>query len=601
MKNKLIVVLVVIVLVLVLLIGGAVGFLWYRDSHIFVEGTAYPKSAQTLDLREEDISFGHYESLRAQLPDCRILWNVPFQGGKYSSDSQSLTVSSLTEQDVGLLMEYFPDLKTVDAMQCRDYLMLELLKAQLPDCQVKYEVSLGGKSFDPDVRELVLENGDYDYVTMMANLIHLPDVEAIQLKVPELTTGQIGELRAAYEDIQFSCTVELLGREYDNRVTELDLRDLTSEQVEEAARKLSMLPDVTYVELTKEDGTSGLAKEDVLTLKAALPEASFNYTFDFYGVSISTMDEEVHIKSKKIGDEGIDEVRSALSLMENCSRFVLEYCQISYDLLAQVRDEFRGKTKLVWRVEFGGGSTFTDAEIIRSTYGLRDSNCKNLIYCEDARFLDFGHNGEEKECYWRDCSFVAGMPNLEAAIFSGSYVADISAFANCKNLKFLELAFCGNVTDISALKECTKLEMLNISFTSVTDISPLYDLDLTHLCAKNYSKNRVSQEDQAYYAQLNPDCWALYEGEQPYGPGWRYTEDGKDYLGYYAMLRDVFRYNLDPNIPNHVGWYLPDGFEETYADLYVREQAAEPAEVTEETVETEAAEETVPAEETTSV
>ena len=51
--------------------------------------------------------------------------------------------------------------------------------------------------------------------------------------------------------------------------------------------------------------------------------------------------------------------------MENCERFLVEYCQISYDLLAQVREEFRDKTKLVWRVEFGGGSCYTVVEVIR--------------------------------------------------------------------------------------------------------------------------------------------------------------------------------------------------------------------------------------------
>ena len=36
MHKKLITVLVIVALVLVLLIAGAVGFLWYRDNHVFV-------------------------------------------------------------------------------------------------------------------------------------------------------------------------------------------------------------------------------------------------------------------------------------------------------------------------------------------------------------------------------------------------------------------------------------------------------------------------------------------------------------------------------------------------------------------------------------
>ena len=564
MKKKLITVLIVVILVLVLLIGGALGFLWYKNNHIFVEGTAYPLSAQSLDLREEEISFGHFESLRSQLPECQILWNVPFQGGKFSSDSETLTVSTLTEQDVGLLLEYFPNLKTVDAMACREYPVLELLKAMKPDCQVLYEVSLGGKAFAPDTAELVLENGDYDFVTLMTNLLYLPEVETVQLKVPELTLEQVEELRGAYEEVSFSCTVELLGREYDNRVTELDLRDLESSQVAEVAAKLPMLPNVTFVELSREDGTSSLTKEDVLALKEALPEASFHYVFDFYGETISTTDKNVHIKLKNIGDAGIDDLRMALSLMESCDRFLVEYCRISYDLLAQVREEFRDKVKLVWRVEFGGGTCLTDVEVIRCTYDLVDDNCQNLIYCEDVRFMDIGHNE------WLDAvPFVAGMPKLEGIIVSGAPIKDLTPFQNCKNLRFLEIAFCHYIEDISPLAACENLQMLNIGFTQTKDLSALDGLKLTNLCIDGA---KVSAEERNRFANLQPGCWLTYGEAQPYNEGWRYEEDKVTPLPYYGMLREIFRYDAG-TIPNNVGWYLPEDF--VAVELTLPETAAE--------------------------
>ena len=555
MKNKVVTVLVIILLVLVLLVGGALGFLWYRDNHIFVEGEAYPISARTLDLREEEISFDHYEAVHSQLPDCWILWNVPFQGGRFSSDSEKLTVSSLTQEDVALLVEYFPELKTLDASACGDYGNLELYKAQKPDCDVIYQVSLGGKSFAPDTTELVLENGDYDLAVMTENLVYLPEVASIQLKMPELTMEQVEQLKTAYETIDISCTVEILGREYDNRVTELDLRDLESSQVAEVAAKLPMLPNVTYVELTKEDGTSSLTKADVKTLKEALPGASFHYTFDFYGETISTTDEQVHIQRKAITDDGIGEVRAALDIMENCQRFALEYCQISYDLLAEVREEYRDKVKLVWRVEFGGGSAFTDVEVIRSTYDLVDDNCENLKYCEDVRFMDIGHNE------WLDAvPFVAYMPKLEGIIVSGAPIKDLTPFENCKNLKFLEIAFCEYIEDLTPLAGCESLQMLNMSNTHALDLSPLDDLPLTHLVARtNPSGNsRISQEEQDRFIAQHPDCWSSFKGAQPYGVGWRYGEDELTPLPYYAMLRRVFRYDASV-IPNNVGWYLEEG------------------------------------------
>ena len=58
--KKLIRVLVVILLVLVLAVAGVLGFLWYRNNHIFVEDAVYPIDSASLDLRGEDISFEHY-------------------------------------------------------------------------------------------------------------------------------------------------------------------------------------------------------------------------------------------------------------------------------------------------------------------------------------------------------------------------------------------------------------------------------------------------------------------------------------------------------------------------------------------------------------
>ena len=591
MKNKLVTVLIVLVLVLVLLIGGTLGFLWYRNSHVFVEGKAYPMAAESLDLREEDISFGHYETLCSLLPECDILWNVPFQGGKFPSDSQVLTVSTLTQQDVELILAYFPGLKTLDATACSDYPVLELLKAQKPDCKVNYQVSLGGKSFAPDTTELVLENGDFEFITMMANLIYLPKVQTIQMKMPELTMEQIGELRAAYENIAVSCTVEILGKEYDSQVEELDLQHLTSEQVAEVAEKLPMLSGVGYVELCKEDGTSNLTKEDVLALKKALPDATFHYVFDFYGEKIDTTADKVHIKLKNIGDAGIDELRMALSLMEDCDRFLVEYCRISYELLAQVREEFRDNVKLVWRVEFGGGSAYTDVEVIRCTYDLVDDNCYNLIYCEDTRFMDIGHNE------WLDAvPFVAGMPNLEGIIASGAPIRDLTPFKDCKKLKFLEIAFCEYIEDLSPLAGCEQLQMINISNSHALDLSPLDNLPLTHFVHRlNPSgKSRVSLDEQARFIQQHPDCWTSFDGAQPYGVGWRYGEDEVTPLAYYAMLREVFRYDA-ATIPNNVGWYLPEDFVSVAPDIV---KTAEEI-VTEETVPE--AEQTVPATEETVV
>ena len=563
MKKTLITVLVVVALVLALAVAGACGFLWYRNNHVFVDGDAYAIDTKQLDLRGQEISFAYYEQLKAALPGCEILWDVPFQNGKLSSDTREVSIQTLTQEDISLLMEYLPEVKTVKAMDCTEYAMLELLKAQLPQAQVEYAVSLGSTVYDPEVTELVLENGDYDYEVLLENLLYLPHVETIQLKMPELTLEQVDAIREAYPRIAVSCTVELLGQEYDVQTTELDLSAMTSGDVEDFIGKLPMLPNLSYVQLMDANGESRLEKTDVKRLQEAAPGVVFNYLFDFYGLTLSTAEEEVVVKNKKIGAEGEEEIRQTLDILNNCSRFVLDFCQVPYETLAQIREDYRDRTKVVWRVEFGEGTCLTDVEVIRCTYDLVDDNCANLIYCEDVRFMDIGHNE------WLDAvPFVAGMPKLEGIIVSGAPIKDLTPFQNCTRLKFLEVAFCEYITDLTPLAGCTSLEMLNISNTHALDLSPLDQLPLKQMCARTNPSgvSRIPAEEQARFLEQHPDCWTSFSGKQPYGVGWRYDEDEITPLPYYAMLRCVFKYD-ESVIPNNVGWYVSEEAEAMIAAL----------------------------------
>ena len=552
MSKKVVVVLTIIALVLALVVAGALGYLWYRNTHVFVEGKAYSNREDTLDLRQESVSIEHYDQLKALLPDCEILWNVPFQNGSTPSDCAELTIDALSDEDIERLAAYFPNLKTVDARGCDDYAMLEKLQTRLPDLNVNYEVSLGEVSFAPDTTELALGPEDFVLDTLTQNLPHLPQLTSVVLCRTELTLKQVEQLRADFPNITFRYQVELLGEIYEEDTTELDLSAMTSEQVTEAVQKITMLPALEKITLTDAEGSSHLPKEDVKTLQQAAPNAVIDYSFDFFGTKLSTAEEEVHIKNVRIGDEGESEVRAALDLLPNCKRFVLENCQISNEVMAKLRDDYRDRTKVVWRVNFGKGSSLTDAQILRAVYDLVDTNCANLTYLEDVRFMDIGHNE-----FLRESSFISGMKSLEYVIISGSMISDLKPFANCKNLKVLEAAFCEYIYSAEGLEQCESLERLNISYTHITDLSPLDNLNLVNLCAMYESKSRVPAEEQERFKALKPDCKMSFVGSQPYGSAWRY-DDNNDPLEWYTTIRKVFRYDIFPATPNHVGWYLKD-------------------------------------------
>ena len=556
-------VLISVIVVLALVLAALTGFIWYQAGHIFVDGAAYAKDADVLDLRGQSISEAHYLTVQQALPDCEVIWDVPFQGGKVSSDVQQLTITSVESEDIRMLKAYFPKLQTVDASGCTDYPMLALLARELKDCQVSYQVDLGGTSADPNLDAMVLEQGSYTFETLLENLQYLPRLRTLHFPTSDLSGQEQDLLKKAYPQLEVTSTVEILGKEYDSVTTKLDLSAMKSADVESVSSKLALLPQLQEVELMGSSG-SYLLLTDVQKLKNAAPEVSFHYSCDFYGVTVSTTDTEVTLKNlsiKAMPETGIaGEIRAMLDIMDNCQRIVVEglsqydkiWTRISSAELAEIREEYRDKTSVGWRVFFGeNGSSLTDAEVIRAVYGVTDDNSKDLIYCENVRYLDLGHNE-----FLDYMDFLSGMTDLEVAILSGAPLRDLSPIAACKNLKFLEIANCQYIPNIDALKECTQLDMLNISFTTFEDLSPIMDLNLTHLTSvrnKFVSKGEPEEALQSFI-DAHPDCWTVYEGEQPYGGGWRYDKDDK-HLPWYAKMVTAFHY---PNAYNNIGWYLPD-------------------------------------------
>ena len=531
------------ILAILLVITGAMGgWIWYQETHIFVEDAVYAKKSETLDLRGTGISREHFDTVHAQLPDCEILWDVPFQGKTLPSDTTAITLDTLAEADIEML-SYFSGLNAIDALGCSEYALLEQLVQTYPNVGVVYEVSVGTLRFAPDVTELTLKAEDFDFETLVTNLPHLPQVTSLRFEETSLTPEQLTQLGETFPELTVSYSVALAGQIYEMDAVEADLSGIAAEEIDAALAQMELLPGITTVQLMKEDGTTSFTLTNVQKLQEARPDTHFLYSFEFFGQTLSTDTERVEFKNKKIGDEAEEQLRQALDVMDKCTYFLLDNCRLSNEVLAQLREDYRGRTKIVWRIWFGEGTSLTDAEIIRSTYNVEDDNCHDLVYCEDVRFIDFGHNE------WLDgCEFIRGMPNLEFIILSGAPIKSLEPFENCKKLRILEIAFCMYITDLTPLANCESLEMLNIGETRVKDLSPLDGLNLTMLMA---SGARVPYEEQQRFAEVHPDCWASYKGNQ-YGAGWRYDEDNKQ-LPWYQEIADIFGY---PKPYNNVGWYL---------------------------------------------
>ena len=434
-------------------------------------------------------------------------------------------------------LDHYPNLKSVDLSGSTCYDAIVDFAAKRPQLDVTYTVSVGATSLFNKDTSATLQPDSFDFDTLLENLQYLPNLVSLSLEDIQLDMTQVNAIADAYPNLELEYTVHLFGNDLPSGTTELDLSYMDSSRVSEAIPKLGLLTKLESVTLS-----NSLRLEDVAKLQDANPNATFHYSFSLYGQTLSTTDEEVVYKNYNIGNEGEGQIRAALAVLDNCKRFLLDECGLDYEVLAKIREDFRDGPKVVWRIRFGVGdryTTVTDDDTILAVKNVTDKTCGPMKYLEDVKYMDIGHNE-----YLTDLSFLAYMPKLEVLIASQSAVTDISAIENCKDLLWLELAYCGYLENIEALAGCESLKYLNLSYTKVKDLIPLDGLPLERFV---YLKPKVSTAEQEIFLAIHPkdQCITVFYGySQPYGYGWRYNDNGKTMFWYYKdVVRQVFGYD----------------------------------------------------------
>ena len=206
-----------------------------------------------------------------------------------------------------------------------------------------------------------------------------------------------------------------------------------------------------------------LSWADIRTLQEAAPQAEFAYRFRFLGKDLSLADERVDLNHRTMHDEGAA-VREFLPCMKHCSYLDMDFCNVSDEAMAAIRDDYP-QMEVVWRIWFGSAgclSVRTDVErILASEPGmcLLDENTGSLKYCTKVKYLDMGHQGQ-----LHDWSFLGYMKDLEVAVISIGGWTDLSFVGNCTHLEYLEM--CSRTIkgelDISFLANLKELKHLDL-------------------------------------------------------------------------------------------------------------------------------------------
>lgn len=454
-------------------------------------------------------------------------------------DIETLTVV-LTAGEIYTLNQY-PNLKSVDLSGSTCYpTILEYIQEH-PKVDVTYTVDLGGTAVSNKASSVVLEPGSFNYDTMLENLQYLPTLTAVTFPSVNLTPEQIDGILAAYPSLTLEYSVSLFGQDVALTTTELDLTGMGDDQVEEACEKLGMLTSLTDATLS-----SGLGMESVARLQDAAPNVTFHYNFTLFGKSVSTTDEEIIYKNQSIGNDGEEDLRKALAILDNCKRVVLDNCGFDYEVLAKVREDFREGPNLVWRVYFGVDKRYnllTDEDTLRAVYNVTNDTCGPMKYCEGVKYMDIGHNE-----YLTDLSFVSGMPNLEVMIASGCAATELVGFENCKKLTWLELASCLKLKNIDSLAGCESLQYLNLCYTKVSSYEALDGLPLVRFICLS---PKASAKEQKTFQEIHDGCRTVFYGYSNPWTAWRYDDNGKTFNAYYKdVVRKAFNYDeLEKYLP----------------------------------------------------
>ena len=466
---------------------------------------------------------------------------VPTEDPNLKVTALTMTVSGADE--LGQLSVY-PNLEKLDLRGSTCYDAIMAYASAHPQVEVIYDVSIGDTSFDCTVESLTLESGSFSFGELIENLKYLPNAASVSLPETDLSCEMLSSLPQAYPNITFTYSVNYHGQIIPGDTRSLDLSSLTSDQLEEAALLLEKLPDLAEVALMDEQGASLLTMSDVKLLMDAAPEAVFHYTFSVFGRTLSTTDERIDFSRIHVGNEGVSLIRQALDIMPNCTYFLMEQCGVDNETMDRLNRDYPD-TQVVWRVNFGSGySSLTDATVVRCVGDLNDYNSVNLKYMTEVVYLDAGH------CYaLTDLSFVAYMPNLKVAIFSDCGVSDLTPFASCQKLEYIEIVNCNRLKEITPLGECVSLKGVNMSWVfSVEELDPLYGLE--NLERLYFGRHDFPQEEIDEARAALPNCWITDHAESVawisfnYSVGWR-LDDEHTFAEWYKEIKEVFGYERE--------------------------------------------------------
>ena len=233
--------LITLAAMLALLVAVGLAYTVYENNHIFIEDSVYPADAESLDLRDQELSIAHYEALQTAMPQCRISWSVPFQGRRYENDTREITITSLRREEIPAL-QHLTGLQVVNAADCDDYENLQILEKNMPDCDVRYKIRLRDMEISKNCRELSFEKGQITAGELEKILPFLKKLQKVHLVEPDISAENLLQLRETFPEVKISWEKTAFGARLPDDIQELDISGMKNASLEEIKQQTAYLP-----------------------------------------------------------------------------------------------------------------------------------------------------------------------------------------------------------------------------------------------------------------------------------------------------------------------------------------------------------------------
>ena len=489
---------------------------------------------------------------------CGCAKKIVLSGADVKSSDQSIS-AVVTPEDL-VLLDGMDNLESADFSGSTCYAELMGWAKQHPEVEVRYTVPFpGGVTAENTATELDLTGlTDAESEEALEKLAFLPLLKTVNLGSDEsgLSPRTALSFTDRFPGLQFSYHCRLFGYNSDLQESVLDLSAVPPDEITASLDTIALMRNLKEIRLGSDEREDAPAWEQVLALHEAVPDAVIDYSFSIFEYSFTLEDEEMDISYRPVR-KNWPEILTIAKCMPNLKTLLMDSCGVGNEDMAAIRDALPD-TDVIWRVNFGGQYTArtNETRILASWGGVENRDNALLKYFTKMKYLDLGHNEAIT-----DLSFVRYMPDLEVLIIAMNPLGDLTPLADCENLEYLEL-FYSNTDDLSPLAGLKNLKHLNVGHCPyLTDISPIYDLELERFYLGTYTFCPVPAEQVDHYRELHPDCevdntlWESSEGawrrganlqgealewykQQPY-----YRDDRKAFAPRYALLRDQMGYD----------------------------------------------------------